>query len=124
MRKGSKMKKAICIVLIIWVIVAAAEIGLNYVLDGMLFGTYEYSAYVFSSQYTFAGKKVYFTQEYFGVEVSYIGSFEITKNEKGEKVIVFDFEGKGSEKYSGARSFEMGEDYVVISGNKYYLKTD
>ena len=88
-----------------------------------LSGTYKGDALVASASYTFKGSKVTITAEVLGFEKDFAGKYEITDNDKGETVIIFTFEDKDAEKYSGEFSFAEGKEgdtkYIKIGGVKY-----
>ncbi len=88
-----------------------------------LSGTYKGDAGVASATYAFKGNKVTITAEVFGFEKDFEGKYEIAENDDGNTVIIFTFEDKDAEKYSGEFAFVEGKEgdtkYIKIGGIKY-----
>ena len=91
-----------------------------------LSGTYKGSGILSGTSYAFDGKNVTITVEVpilDDIEIS--GTYEITKNDKDEDVIVFTFadDEEDADKYNGEFSFAEGTEgdtkYIKIGGVQY-----
>ena len=85
-----------------------------------LSGKYEAKVIGTGAAYEFKGNKVTITASVLGFEKSFDGTYEIKKNDEGVEVIVFTFEDKDAEKYSGEFAFVEGKEgdtsYIKIGG--------
>ena len=115
------MKKSIRIIAVALV---AVMLCLSLVACGKkLSGTYSAEILGSGAEYEFKGSKVTVTAEVLGFEKNFEGKYEITDNDEGETVIIFTFEDKDAEKYSGEFAFAEGKEgdtkYIKIGGVKY-----
>ena len=119
------MKKIVSLLLVCVMLVGC--IGMLASCGKTLSGKYKADAVIGGATYDFSGSKVTITAEIFGFEKSFEGTYEITENDKEETVIIFTFEDKDAETYSGEFPFAEGEEdgtaYIKI-GIVKYVKSD
>jgi len=88
-----------------------------------LSGKYEAKVVGTGASYEFNGSKVTITASILGFEKNFEGTYEIKKNDKDVEVIVFTFEDKDAENYSGEFTFVEGKEgetsYIKIGGIQY-----
>lgn len=89
-------------------------------------GTYKGTGLLSGTSYAFDGNKVTITVEVPILEdIVLEGTYEITKNDKDEEVIIFSFgeDTEDSEKYSGEYSYSEGNEgdtkFIKIGGVQY-----
>ena len=98
----------------------------------VLSGTYSGEASFFglvggTATYSFSGKKVTLTvtTEVLGFSKTsdpIEGEYLIAEKEDGTKTITFSFGEEDGDKYNGTFAFAKGDDFIEISGVKFYKK--
>ncbi len=91
----------------------------------MLNGSYS-DALTGLTTYTFEGNKVTIKVGAGNFVTEFEGTYEIKTNDKDEEVIIFTFEGDGSDEYTGEYAFTEGSEgdtqYIKIGLFKYVKK--
>ncbi len=119
------MKKTVSL-LLVCLLLASAVFSLAACGKRVPAATYEDP--LFGAQtYTFEGRKVTVEDKIAKPGVKFEGEYKIEKDKWGDTLIVMTFEGEGSEKYSGTKLYEEGEEdgkrYIRLDGMKYFERT-